>query len=140
MSESSVQKEIRLDAAYRNIELWRNNSGACVDTTGRHIRYGLANESKQLNERIKSSDLIGIVPIVITPEMVGKTIGVFAAIECKAENWCGVEACSGEEKARAEAQARFHGIVRKAGGIAGFANSVAAFHVCVARWLASAIQ
>lgn len=29
-------------------------------------------------------DRIGCIPVTITPDMVGRTIGVFAAVECKA--------------------------------------------------------
>jgi hypothetical protein len=28
-------------------------------------------------------DRVGVIPIVVTPEMVGKTVGVFASVECK---------------------------------------------------------
>ncbi len=34
-----------------------------------------------------SADVIGIMPVVITPEMVGKTVGVFTAIETKKPGW-----------------------------------------------------
>jgi len=116
MKESPVQQRIRLAAAYRGIELWRNNSGALQDPrTGRLVRFGLANESAALNARIKSSDLIGITPVTIKPDMVGKTLGVFTAIECKESGW---HLTPSDE--RGHAQAAFHSIVRAAGGIAGF--------------------
>ena len=115
MKESSVQQRIRLKAAYLGLHLWRNNNGACEDKTGRLIRYGLANESAALNKRIKSSDLIGITPITITPDMVGKTIGVFTAVECKPSDW---HLTPSDE--RGHAQAAFHTLVRDAGGLAGF--------------------
>ena len=118
MKENPVQTRIRLDAAQNNSELWRNNVGACVDNSGRQIRYGLSNDSKELNDVIKSSDLIGITSIVITPEMVGMTVGVFTAIETKKSDW--VFRLS---DARAVAQAKFHDLVRRAGGLAGFARS-----------------
>ena len=129
MKESSVQQRIRLAAADMGIELWRNNSGACQDLTGRLIRYGLANESKALNEAIKSSDLIGILPEDV--QIVGRglvRIGVFLAIECKPTGWI----FQVDDK-RATAQAKFHDIVRSAGGVAGFATSVEDFRKIIRR-------
>lgn len=116
-SESAIQTAVRLELAKRNCQMWRNNVGACVDQDGRHIRYGLCNESKQLNEKIKSSDLIGITPVSITPQMVGQVLGVFTAIETKREGW---HMTPGDE--RAKAQAAYHDIVRAVGGYAGFAT------------------
>lgn len=129
MNESTVQKLIRLEAAKMGIDLWRNNSGACTDITGRVIRYGLANESKQLNEKIKSSDLIGLLPTTAYIEGWGwVTIGIFIAIECKPTGWV---FSSNDE--RAVAQKNFHDIVRKNGGIAGFASSVEDFRRIIGR-------
>lgn len=117
MKEASVQQRIRLLAAQNNIECWRNNSGAFKDDNGRMIRYGLANESAQINEIIKSSDLICCVPRLITPDMLGTVVGVFTAVETKASDW----RFSQKDK-RAVAQAAFHAIVHRAGGYAGFAT------------------
>ncbi len=86
-SEAAVQQLVRLEASRLGIWLMRNNSGACKDETGRMIRYGLCNDSAQLNKVIKSSDLIGIRPVVITPDMVGHTIGQFVAREVKRPGW-----------------------------------------------------
>lgn len=120
MKESAVSNHIRLDAAQKGREVWRNNVGACIDDkTGRLIRYGLCNDSKKLNEEIKSSDHIGITPILITPEMVGKYIGVFTAVECKESDWKFYI----NDKI-AVAQLKFIDIVNKAFAIAGFARNV----------------
>lgn len=86
-SESATQAEARLLASEAGAVSWRNNSGALPDENGRIVRYGLANESKAQNERIKSSDLILVIPRVVTQEMVGTTIGQFGAVECKERGW-----------------------------------------------------
>jgi hypothetical protein len=112
--ESTTQKKIRLAYAHAGVTLWRNNVGACFDERGNFIRYGLANETKQMNDHIKSSDLIGIKPVVITQEMVGQTIGQFIAIETKRSGWV----YKGKE--REVAQLRFINLVKGLGGEAGF--------------------
>lgn len=86
-SEAAGQQRIRLEAPRHGVRLWRNNVGACIDERGNRIRYGLANESVNMNRHIKSADLIGITPVVITAEMVGGTLGVFTSIECKRPGW-----------------------------------------------------
>ena len=121
MAESEVQQQIRLAVGSAGY-LWRNNSGAFRDEKGRWIRYGLANESKQFNEVCKSSDLIGITPVTVTPDMVGKTIGVFTAVECKQPGWKLLPSDK-----RGAAQLNFINLVRACGGIAGFARSVEEF-------------
>lgn len=114
--ETPRQQLIRLEAPKHGAILWRNNNGACVDKNGRHIRYGLANDSMQLNAEIKSSDLIGITQRVITPDMIGQTVGVFTSIEVKREGWV----YKGTE--REEAQNKWLLMVQSWGGIAGFAT------------------
>lgn len=86
-SEAAVQNRVRLAAAERGARYWRNNSGAYKDDSGRLVRYGLANDSAALNAVLKSSDLIGVEPLQITPEHVGQTVGLFSAIECKPVGW-----------------------------------------------------
>jgi hypothetical protein len=119
-SEAAVQQQIRTAAASAGLDLWRNQVGACEDKTGRVIRYGLMNDSKNLNARFKSSDLIGIRPILITADMVGQVVGVFSAIEAKASDWT-----YRPNDAHTQAQQRFINLVRAAGGMAGFARSPA---------------
>lgn len=122
MKEAGVASHIRLEAPKRNVELWRNNVGVLVDARGRPVRFGLANDSSKLNKKIKSSDLIGITPVRITPDMIGQVIGVFTAVETKKEDW---KFNTNDE--RAVAQKKFHDIVKKSGGYAGFASSVKDF-------------
>jgi len=122
MKESATASHIRLNAAQSGIELWRNNNGAFQDESGRWIRYGICNDSKKLADNVKSSDFIGITPVVITPDMVGQTIGVFTAIETKPSGWKLLPSDK-----RGWAQKAFHDIVIRAGGFAGFASTIEQF-------------
>lgn len=115
-SETAVQQAVRLKSSKQGRRMWRNNVGAVTDEHGRHIRFGLCNESAAINKTLKSSDLIGITPVTITADMVGQTIGVFTAFEVKKESW----KYSGTE--REEAQLNYINLVRTLGGIAGFVN------------------
>ena len=84
-SESDIQQLIQLEAPKYNCVLLRNNNGCFTDATGRLVRYGLGMTSP--NQNYKSSDLIGWTEIIITPEMIGKRVAVFTAIEVKKEAW-----------------------------------------------------
>lgn len=113
-SEAAVSNEVRLDAAKHDCILWRNNVGAYLDDRGVMIRYGLCNDTKKLNESIKSHDLIGIRKVLITQGMVGTVLGQFVSRECKERGWvyCGTQ--------REVAQAKFGDIVISMGGDASF--------------------
>lgn len=113
-SEALVQARERLVAARERWPLWRNNVGACVDQNGNFIRYGLANDSKKLNEVLKSSDLIGCRPVVIRAEHVGRTFGQFVARECKPAGW------RYAATEREQAQRRFIELITSLGGDAKF--------------------
>ena len=86
-NEAAVQAHVRLEASRVGARLWRNNVGATKDERGNFIRYGIANDSKQMNEVIKSSDLIGIRPLRIEAHHVGGIVGQFVAREVKAPTW-----------------------------------------------------
>lgn len=86
-SEALVQSEIRLEAASKGIKLFRNNVGVYLDDRGIPVRYGLANDSKRLNEACKSGDLIGWRKVLITPGHVGSHIAQFLSRECKKRGW-----------------------------------------------------
>lgn len=88
LSEGAIQTNVRLEASRLGIRLWRNNVGVAHDPEqGMYVRYGLANESKQMNEVIKSGDLIGIRPITVTQDHVGRVIGQFVSREVKHGKW-----------------------------------------------------
>ena len=128
MSEDEVQQRIRLEAPKHKVTLWRNNTGVLKDQNGRPVRYGLANDSKKLNEEFKSSDLIGFTPVVITPDMVGRTLAVFTAIEVKAESLQ-----NRKLDKRAIAQTNFITFILKNGGFAALCHSVDDFLKAVRR-------
>ena len=86
-SEAAVQAAVRLEAARKGVRLFRNNVGVLMDTTGRPVRYGLANESKGVNQSIKSADLIGWRPLLIGPQHVGQCAAIFVSRECKRVGW-----------------------------------------------------
>lgn len=113
-SEARVQSLVRLDAAARGHRLWRNNVGAMKDEHGRLVRFGLANESKAENDRLKSSDLVGYAPRLITPDLLGCVIAQFKVRECKRPDW----RYSGTD--REVAQERFINLVLSEGGDAAF--------------------
>lgn len=116
-TETPAQQQVRLAMARMGAQIWRNNTGAFQDETGRWIRYGLCNDSKELNAQIKSSDLIGGTPIVIQPHHVGQTFAILTAIECKRPGW---HLTPGDK--RGQAQKRFIDLVVGIGGFAGFAT------------------
>lgn len=120
LAETTVQNLIRGQAAALGDDLWRNNTGVLRNPeTGQPVRYGLLNDSARINKVIKSSDLIGATKVLVTPDMIGRVLAVFTAIEVKEENWF----YSGTD--REVAQKAFIDLVLRAGGFAGFARSVA---------------
>lgn len=127
ISETAIQNQTRRDFAYVG-PIWRNNTGVLFDQTGRPVRYGLSNDNAEINREIKSSDLIGITPVLITPAMYGQILGVFTALECKPSNWS-----FKNNDERATAQLKFHNIVRDHGGFAGFVNDPQQIHSIIRR-------
>lgn len=115
MLEADIQAHVRLAASAAGWRVWRNNIGVLMDARGVPVRYGLANESKAVNSSVKSGDLIGIRPVLITPEMVGQTIGQFVSLECKRPEW----KFNANDKHQA-AQAHWAKIVNDLGGYAIF--------------------
>ena len=120
MLESESSKRIALELSRQGFVTWRNNTGFAwqgVSTVHdrsrgvltlrnpRPIRFGLAEGS---------SDRVGLLSIVITPEMVGKKIAVFTAVECKSERG-----------RTSKEQENFLGVIERAGGIAFVAKTAA---------------
>ena len=114
--ESWAQDNIRLLMSNNDGVGWRNNVGVAFRADGVPVRYGLANESRQMNSKLKSSDIIGITPIVITPEHIGKKLGVFTSIEVKAPGW------KFKGSPRENAQLAWISLVISMGGMAGFST------------------
>lgn len=118
MNERDNQALIRLEAGQKGLGLWRNNVGAGYLQNGSFLRWGLANESKQMNTKFKSSDLIGIRRVIITPDHVGCQIGQFVGREIKPSNW--VYTGTPHE----QAQQAWNNLILSFGGDAGFATGV----------------
>ena len=115
-SEAVVTQRVRIAESRKGNRLWRNNNGACEDITGRQVRYGLGNDSSQINKVFKSSDLIGITPHVVISSDVGLRLGIFTAIEVKRGGW------SYKGTAREIAQFNWLKLVLSLGGIGRFSN------------------
>lgn len=116
-SESAASAQVRLEASRLGWRLWRNNVGVLRNEAGRPVRYGLANESARINAGIKSGDLIGIRPVLITSSLVGQTIGQFVSREMKAPGWT-----FNPRDEREAAQARWASLIVSLGGDAAFST------------------
>lgn len=100
MSETALQNKIRLAVGkLKDTRIFRNNVGMING-----VQFGLC---------VGSSDLIGFKSVIITPEMVGKKIAIFTAIEVKTE--------SGKVSER---QTKFIDMVANFGGIGALVRSV----------------
>jgi hypothetical protein len=104
MKELNIQRLIQLELSKSGVLTFRNNIGQYKTQEGYVIRYGVGNPG--------GSDLIGIVPTVVTPHMVGNTVGIFAAIEVKTP--------TGKPS---KEQLNFIEVILKNGGIAGICRS-----------------
>lgn len=103
-SELTIQNEIRLALSDAGVPAFRNNVGAYKSPKGHYITFGVGEKG--------GSDLICITPVMITPDMVGKKIGVFTAIEVKTP--------TGRPT---KEQEKFIDAVLRFGGYAGIARS-----------------
>jgi len=119
--EEKSTERVRLRASSLGMRVFRNNSGVLMNPYGVPVRFGLGNESKKLNKILKSSDLLGVHEIKITRDMVGKKIGVFVALEVKPDGFKIKEEYP--EGTRECAQLKFMNLIKKLGGMAGFATN-----------------
>ena len=118
--EAKASDNVRLRASVFGSRLFRNNSGVLINEVGVPVRFGLGNESKKLNKEFKSSDYIGFTPVTITPDMVGKQVAVFTAIEVKAAGFKIKKIYP--KSSREYAQQNFINLALKYQAIAGFAS------------------
>jgi len=107
-TEKDIEKKIIVSVQNAGSIVFKNNVGYAQKTdpnTGKKywIRFGLCEGS---------SDLIGITPVTITQGMVGKTVGVFTAIEVKKD------VNKSYDKHRMETQQRFIDFINRNGGFA----------------------
>jgi len=122
MTERQLLSWIRIHSLSKfNSFLMRNNSGTLPNpTTGTPIRFGLGNDSHQINTVFKSSDLIGITPIKCP---CGHTYGVFTALEIKNPDWK-----FDFKNKNDQAQQNFINIVKQNSGIGSFVKNQEEFH------------
>lgn len=118
MAESERSKSIRAGLSKIGFRLFRNNVaqgwvGKVIKRAGRLLTLA---DYRPLHAGLTkgSADLIGWIPIIITPEMVGQQIALFASIEVKEPT--GVATLD---------QLGWHAVVRKAGGFAVITTSEA---------------
>ncbi|RZJ26199.1 MAG: hypothetical protein EOO54_03790 [Haliea sp.] len=116
-SEAAVSNRLRIAVSQAGHRVFRNNVGALLDDRGVPVRYGLANDSRQMNERIKSADLIGWRRLLILPQHVGQHVAQFYSLEAKEVGWT-YSATKHEQAQLAWAQ-----LVNGAGGYARFSTS-----------------
>jgi hypothetical protein len=92
MKETPIIKDIQIALSHDDVRLWRNNIGEAWQGAVSRAPSGpwSANAILIQNPRIVnfglcagSSDLVGFKSRVITPEMVGQRVAVFAGIEVK---------------------------------------------------------
>lgn len=122
-TETDVQNLTRLAVQAAGGVAWRNNRGALPDERGIPVRFGLANDSSQIDRTFKTGDLVGIYPE--TRQAWGYTdgkfgplpatlTGIFCMWECKPPGW----RWRGTDREVAQWNAIKY--VRERGGRAGF--------------------
>ena len=122
--EAKATEAVRLSAPKHNARIFRNNSGGCLDKTGRMIKFGLGNDGSKASKQLKFGDYVGFTPIVITPDMVGQTIAVFTNLEIKPDGDMQktlTKACS--QGTREYFQWKTCEFVKSFGGLAGFVTN-----------------
>ena len=105
ITEKDIERTLILHASQCGATMFKNNVGKLRDERGNIVTFGLCKGS---------SDLIGWTPVTVTPDMVGKKIAVFTAVEVKLNK-------NGKYKATDD-QKRFISAVLNNGGFAGVAD------------------
>lgn len=129
MSETNLSKEIALTLTREGkgkIISWRNNVGVGIAISAKGKRFSIILQAvvalvQKMGCKASpvkyglcegSSDRIGITTVIVTPEMVGRELGIFTAWEVKTQTG------SADDK-----QKDFIAAVRRAGGLAGVVRS-----------------
>lgn len=116
MSEREIQIQVHLALSKLGLTMFRQNTG--MAWIGDWKRIGpntiLIENARTFHAGlcVGSSDLIGFKPIIITPEMVGRTVAVFTAAEIKSKRG-----------RLSKEQENFLAVVNDNGGIGFVANS-----------------
>lgn len=131
MSEANLMRNIQLAVSRTLTRLFRNNVGAAwigtvishsqhqvVIANPRRISFGLCEGA---------SDIIGWTPVTITPDMVGKRVAVFTALEVKLPH----------AKGASKKQLAFGAAVEEAGGIFAVPRSVDDALAALNEWAAA---
>lgn len=117
MKESAVARRILLHVTRMGGRLGRNNIGVATYPNGSVVRYGLFGRG--------SADYIGIMPVTVTSDMVGRKLGVFLAVETKRDKSAYVS----------QKQRDFAKFVRQLGGIAVIAAGPGDVEVAIEEFL-----
>jgi len=124
LREQDIQSKIMLALSEAGSLIFRNNTGtgwvgrAERITSHRYAKVApgdvVVRAARPLHAGlcVGSSDLIGVTPVTVTPDMVGSTIGVFTAAEVKSK--------TGRPT---KEQSNFINRISSAGGFAGIARS-----------------
>lgn len=108
-AETPLMNAVRAHASKLGAALFRNLVGVFYTRDGNPVNCGLGPGS---------SDTIGWTRVLVTADMVGKPVAVFTAVEIKVPG-------AYTKPDRLAAQQRFIDAVRRDGGRAGFADSLA---------------
>lgn len=104
--ESKIGDDVQLAATDTGARIFRNQVGLFYTITGTPVKIGM----------VGMSDYIGWRPVIITQDMVGKTIAQFLAIETKTPT-------GHTQKERLKKQLNFIEVVNESGGKAFIAKS-----------------
>lgn len=118
MNETNLLREIMLAASRDGARLWRNNVGqAWVGNRVDRLADGcvLIHNARPFHAGLceGSADLIGLSPVIITPEHVGQRLAVFVSVEGKSKR--------GQPS---KPQLSWRDAINQLGGRAGIARSV----------------